>query len=101
MFKTKKYKGITLQNSKCKREIQEALIGLILGDLYLSKRSFNSKTSLCFKQSTKNEAYILHLYSFFRFFYGTANIRKLKMHLILVKYIKVFILKGLLNISYF
>jgi hypothetical protein len=40
------------------------MIGLALGDLNIRKR--NRNTCLRFKQSIKNEAYILHLYSLFQ-----------------------------------
>ena len=45
-------------------ELKEIIIGLALGDLYIRRRAKN--TCLCFKQSSKNEEYILHLYSLFQ-----------------------------------
>lgn len=47
-------------------DLKEILVGLALGDLYLRKRAKN--TSLHFKQSIKNEPYILHLYTLFQEF---------------------------------
>uniref|UniRef100_UPI0023F041F5 LAGLIDADG homing endonuclease n=1 Tax=Cyathus striatus TaxID=68777 RepID=UPI0023F041F5 len=47
-------------------ELEEILIGLMLGDLYAEKIKPTSNTRLQFKQSIKNEAYILHLYSIFK-----------------------------------
>jgi LAGLIDADG DNA endonuclease family len=44
--------------------LKEIIIGLALGDLYIRKR--NKNTCLCFKQSIKNEAYIIHLYTIFQ-----------------------------------
>jgi hypothetical protein len=45
-------------------ELKDVIIGLGLGDLYIRRR--NKNTCLCFKQSIKHEAYILHLYSLFQ-----------------------------------
>lgn len=47
-------------------ELKEIIVGLALGDLHIRKRDKN--TSLHFKQSIKNEAYILHLYTLFQEF---------------------------------
>lgn len=47
-------------------ELKEIIVGLALGDLHIRKRAKN--TSLHFKQSIKNEAYILHLYTLFQEF---------------------------------
>lgn len=60
----KKPKTITLQYIPA--DLKEVLVGLVLGDLYLRKRAKN--TSLHFKQSIKNEPYILHLYTLFQEF---------------------------------
>lgn len=45
-------------------ELREIIIGLTLGDLYIRRRCVNS--CLCFKQSSKNKEYILHLYTLFQ-----------------------------------
>src|SRR5260221_1670994 len=46
--------------------LDEILIGNILGDLYVNKRSNNANSRLEFKQSIKNRIYIYHLYSLFQ-----------------------------------
>jgi hypothetical protein len=60
----KKDKTVTLE--QIPNELKEVLIGSALGDLYIRKRSKN--TSLHFKQSIKNEPYIIHLYTIFQEF---------------------------------
>ena len=47
-------------------DLEEIIIGLMLGDLYAEKRTVNSNTRLQSKQSIKNKAYIEHLYSIFK-----------------------------------
>lgn len=47
-------------------ELEEIIIGLLLGDLFAEKRKPTSNTRLQFKQSIKNKAYIDHLYSLFK-----------------------------------
>ena len=47
------------------KELEEILIGLMLGDLFAEKSKENSNTRLQFKQSIKNKAYIDHLYILF------------------------------------
>ena len=46
--------------------LKEIIVGLVLGDLHIRRRSRNS--SLNFKQSIKNELYIQHLYTLFQEF---------------------------------
>jgi len=46
-------------------ELEETIIGLMLGDLFAEKIKANSNTRLQFKQSIKNKAYIDHLYLLF------------------------------------
>jgi hypothetical protein len=46
-------------------DLEEIIIGLILGDLFAEKIKPKSNTRLQFKQSIKNEVYIDHLYSLF------------------------------------
>ena len=58
----KQSKAVTLE--QIPSNLKEIIIGLALGDLYLRKRHKN--TSLNFKQSIKNEAYIIHLYTLFQ-----------------------------------
>ena len=45
-------------------DLEEIIIGLILGDLFAEKIKPTSNTRLQFKQSIKNEVYIDHLYFF-------------------------------------
>src|SRR5436189_3273853 len=47
-------------------ELEEIIIGLMLGDLFAEKIKPNSNTRLQFKQSIKNKVYIDHLYSLFK-----------------------------------
>ena len=47
-------------------ELEEIIIGLLLGDLFAEKIKPSSNTRLQFKQSNKNKAYIDHLYSLFK-----------------------------------
>jgi hypothetical protein len=47
-------------------DLEEIIIGLMLGDLFAEKRKQNSNTRLQFKQSNKNKVYIDHLYSLFK-----------------------------------
>nr|YP_009710724.1 LAGLIDADG endonuclease type 2 [Amanita phalloides]QFZ98673.1 LAGLIDADG endonuclease type 2 [Amanita phalloides]WLF85178.1 hypothetical protein [Amanita phalloides] len=47
-------------------ELEEIIIGLMLGDLFAEKLKPNSNTRLQFKQSIKNKVYIDHLYSLFK-----------------------------------
>ena len=64
----KKPKTVTLE--QIPNELKEVLIGSALGDLYIRKRSKN--TSLHFKQSIRNEPYIIHLYTIFQEFCKTT-----------------------------
>lgn len=52
-------------------ELEEIIIGLMIGDLFAEKRNPNSNTRLQFKQSRKNKDYIDHLYSLFKEFSGS------------------------------
>lgn len=60
----KQPKTITLE--QIPSELKDTIIGLALGDLHIRRRSKNS--SLSFKQSIKNEPYIIHLYTLFQEF---------------------------------
>lgn len=53
------------------KELEEMIIGLMLGGLFAEKISFNSNTRLQFKQSSKNKEYIDHLYSLFKEYCGS------------------------------
>ena len=52
-------------------ELEEIIIGLMIGDLFAEKRNPNSNTRLQFKQSKKNKNYIDHLYSLFKEYSGS------------------------------
>ena len=47
-------------------ELDEIIIGSLLGDLSCERRNINSNTRLQFKQSIKNEVYINHLFNIFK-----------------------------------
>lgn len=53
-------------------ELEEIIIGLMLGDLFAEKIKPTSNTRLQFKQSIKNEIYIDHLYSLFKSYCGSS-----------------------------
>ena len=53
-------------------ELEEIIIGLLLGDLYAEKNKEKSNTRLQFKQSIKNKEYIDHLYLLFEKYCSTA-----------------------------
>lgn len=52
-------------------ELQEILIGLMLGDIHAERRNSNCNTRIQFKQSTKNLPYIQHLFSLFKEYSGS------------------------------
>jgi hypothetical protein len=52
-------------------DLEEIIIGLILGELFAEKIKPTSNTRLQFKQSIKNEIYIDHLYSLFNNYCNT------------------------------
>src|ERR1700712_2729004 len=56
------------------KELDEIIIGSMLGDLTAEKPNLNSNTRLQFKQSLKNKAYVEHLYSLFQDYCGSAPI---------------------------
>jgi LAGLIDADG DNA endonuclease family len=53
-------------------DLEEIIIGLMLGDLFAEKIKPTSNTRLQFKQSIKNEVYIDHLYSLFNNYCGSS-----------------------------
>ena len=53
-------------NLELNKELDEIIIGMLLGDLFAEKIKPNSNTRLQFKQSSKNKAYIDHLYLLFK-----------------------------------
>ena len=60
------YRKSSKFNLELTPELDQILIGLMLGDLYAEKASSRSNTRLQFKQSNKNKEYIYHLYSLFK-----------------------------------
>ncbi len=60
------YRKSSKHNLIVTSDLEEIIIGLMLGDLYAEKRTVNSNTRLQFKQSIKNKAYIEHLFSIFK-----------------------------------
>ena len=65
-YRTSKKAHLELSN-----ELNEVMIGSMLGDLTAEKPSLNSNTRLQFKQSLKNRLYIEHLYLLFQEFCGS------------------------------
>ena len=65
-YRTSKKAHLELSN-----ELNEVIIGSMLGDLTAEKPSLNSNTRLQFKQSLKNRLYIEHLYLLFQEFCGS------------------------------
>ena len=60
------YKKSAKFNLNLTTELEEIIVGLMLGDLFAEKISIKSNTRLQFKQSSKNRKYIDHLYSLFK-----------------------------------
>ena len=60
------YRISTKFNLKLTIELEEIILGLMLGDLFAEKIKLTSNTRLQFKQSNKNKTYIDHLYSLFK-----------------------------------
>ena len=58
-------------NLSLSTELEEIIIGSLLGDLHAEKKSEQSNTRLQFKQSKKNEEYIYHLYTLFKDYCGS------------------------------
>jgi len=58
-------------NLELSLELEEIIIGLMIGDLFAEKINPNSNTRLQFKQSKKNKNYIDHLYSLFKEYSGS------------------------------
>nr|YP_010691075.1 LAGLIDADG endonuclease [Phellinus igniarius]WBU93176.1 LAGLIDADG endonuclease [Phellinus igniarius] len=62
------YRTSSKFNLKLTSELEEIIIGLMLGDLHAEKLTPNSNTRLQFKQSIKNKNYIDHLYSLYKIY---------------------------------
>jgi hypothetical protein len=55
------------KNYKLTLEQKEALIGVLLGDGYLSRFSFKGNTALCLEQSyTEKKNYLMHLFELYK-----------------------------------
>ena len=65
------YRKFSKFNLKLNKELEEIIVGLMLGDLFAEKVSIKSNTRLQFKQSSKNKDYISHLYSLFKEYCGS------------------------------
>jgi hypothetical protein len=65
------YRKSTKFHLEFSSDLEEIIIGLMLGDLYAEKRNSNSNAKLQFKQSNKNKDYIDHLYSLFKEYCGS------------------------------
>nr|YP_009517165.1 LAGLIDADG homing endonuclease [Blastosporella zonata]YP_009517208.1 LAGLIDADG homing endonuclease [Blastosporella zonata]AYE93103.1 LAGLIDADG homing endonuclease [Blastosporella zonata]AYE93106.1 LAGLIDADG homing endonuclease [Blastosporella zonata] len=52
-------------------QLEEIIVGSMLGDLSAERRNLNSNTRLQIKQSNKNREYVYHLYSLFEEFCGS------------------------------
>jgi hypothetical protein len=67
------YRKSAKNNITIPSDLEEIIIGLILGDLHAEKISLRSNTRLKFKQSykKKNKDYIDHLYSLFELYCGS------------------------------
>jgi hypothetical protein len=68
---TRLYRTSTKSNMEINPELEEIIIGSLLGDLSAEKKNNKSNTRLQFKQSTKNTEYINHLYELFKDYCGT------------------------------
>ena len=68
---TRFYRTSAKSNLQVSSELEEIIIGSMLGDLTAEKPNINSNTRLQFKQSIKNRVYIEHLFSLFKEFCGS------------------------------
>ncbi len=71
---TRCYRTCVKAHLKITPELDEIIIGSLLGDLSCERRNKNSNTRLQFKQSTINELYVNHLYSLFKSYCGSKPI---------------------------
>ena len=61
----REYRKSSKYNLTLDMDLEEIIVGLMLGDLFAEKRKLSSNTRLQFKQSAKNKAYVDHLYALF------------------------------------
>lgn len=57
------YRTSSLAHLQLTSELEEVIVGSMLGDFSAERKSLNSNTRLTIKQSTKNEIYVRHLFS--------------------------------------
>ena len=72
------YRTSAKAHLKLPLELQEVIIGSMLGDLTAERKSIKNNTRLQFKQSIKNKDYIIHLYDLFKEFCGSSPIEMSK-----------------------
>jgi hypothetical protein len=65
------YRKSVKYNLDLSSELEEIIIGLMLGDLFAEQNNSNSNTRLQFKQSNENKEYIDHLYNIFKEYCGS------------------------------
>jgi LAGLIDADG DNA endonuclease family len=65
------YRTSVKSNLELNTELEEIIVGSLLGDLTAERKNVNCNTRLHFKQSTKNEIYLNHLYSLFKIYCGS------------------------------
>jgi hypothetical protein len=65
-YKKKRLKNFERKRFNLTKEIEEILIGLLLGDLCAQKRSMKGNTNLHFEQSIVHRDYIFHLFELFK-----------------------------------
>ena len=68
------YRKSSMYHLNLTTELDEIIIGCLLGDLSAEKKNINSNTRLQFKQSIINIDYVNYLYSLFKDYCGTAPI---------------------------
>jgi hypothetical protein len=68
------YRTSSKANLELPMDLQEIVVGSLLGDLTAERKSAKNNTRLQFKQSTKNTEYINHLYDLFKEFCGSSPI---------------------------
>jgi hypothetical protein len=70
----KLYRTSAKAHLELKPELEEIIIGTMLGDLTAEKPNMKSNTRLQFKQSIKNEPYSYHLFTLFKDYCGSEPI---------------------------
>jgi len=73
-YLNKYYRTSAKQNLEINNELNEIIIGTMLGDLTAEKPSLKHNTRLQFKQSLINKDYIYHLYELFQQYCGSKPI---------------------------